>query len=106
MELDKQEGYKPQRDAHGRLLPGYSGNLNGRPKGQSLKEFAREMLASMPIEEKKEFIAKLPADIVWRMAEGNPHQSEDLQVTQLPTPLDDVHKDDGIQEDKGAEEEN
>jgi hypothetical protein len=51
---------------------GQSGNPAGRPPGKTLKEFAREYLMSLPDDEKVEYLASLPADIVWKMAEGNP----------------------------------
>ena len=51
---------------------GQSGNPNGRPPGKTLKEFAREYLMSLPDDEKIEYLASLPTEIVWKMAEGNP----------------------------------
>ena len=51
---------------------GQSGNPAGRPPGKTLKEFAREYLMSLPDDEKVEYLASLPTDIVWKMAEGNP----------------------------------
>ena len=43
------EPYK--RDDKGRLLPGHAGGP-GRPKGKTMKEFAREFLLKMSDEEK------------------------------------------------------
>lgn len=57
---------------------GQSGNMNGRPKGKTLKEFAREYLESLPDDEKVEYLASLPTDIVWKMAEGNPATNTDI----------------------------
>ena len=51
---------------------GQSGNAKGRPPGKSLKAFAREYLEALPDDDKLEYLASLPAEIVWRMAEGNP----------------------------------
>ena len=57
---------------------GQSGNLKGRPKGKTLKTFAREYLESLPDDEKVEYLAGLPADLVWKMAEGNPENKSDI----------------------------
>ena len=58
---------------------GQSGNPSGRPKGsKSLKEYAKEMLASMTDEERQEFLNGLPKEIIWKLAEGNPHSTEDI----------------------------
>ena len=82
-------------------------NREGRPKGKTLKEFARDLLMTMDDKEKTEYLKTLPKDVVWRMAEGNPHQTTDETVNIiLPKPLDDVFKDESIQEDKEPEEQN
>lgn len=52
----------------------------GRPKGQSLKEFAREFLMNLPPEEKLVYLSCMPEDLVWKMAEGNPKQEVDGEV--------------------------
>jgi hypothetical protein len=57
---------------------GVSANPAGRPKGKSLKTFAREYLESLPDDEKVDYLASLPTDIVWKMAEGNPKNDVDL----------------------------
>ena len=51
---------------------GVSANPKGRPKGPTLKEFARKYLMTLPDEDKIDFLASLPTEIVWKMAEGNP----------------------------------
>lgn len=53
-------------------------NPAGRPPGKTLKEFARELLMSMNDEEKRKYLAELPKEIVWRMSEGNPHNTQDV----------------------------
>ena len=53
---------------------GQSGNPAGRPKGKTLKEWCKEFLMSMSEEARLEFIKGIDADIVWKMAEGNPPQ--------------------------------
>ena len=67
--------------------PGISGNIKGRPKGKTLKEYAREWLFNLTEKEKKTFMRKLDPETIWKMSEGMPHQSSDLTVSARPVPL-------------------
>ena len=57
---------------------GFCPNPAGRPKGKTLKEFAREYLMTLPDDEKIDYLASLPTEIVWKMAEGNPETKSDI----------------------------
>lgn len=61
------------------LLPyqwkkGQSGNIAGRPKGKTMKEYARELLMCQSEEERQEFLQGIPKKDIWTMAEGLPQQ--------------------------------
>lgn len=66
------------RNPDGTFPEGVSGNPAGRPKGKTMKEFAREFLLKMDDKEKEKWLSGLSPEIVWRMAEGNPKQDTDL----------------------------
>lgn len=57
---------------------GQSGNPAGRPKGKTMKEYAKELLSMQTEEERQEFLHGLPKEIIWRMAEGNPESKTDV----------------------------
>lgn len=101
---DKQ--HESSKRVVGRPFPkGVSGNPAGRPKGQSLKEFAREYLANLEYKDKLAFLRKVPDDILWRMAEGNPHQSGDMKIELPPIPIDEIRQNNSVQEDTSAHKE-
>jgi hypothetical protein len=57
---------------------GQSGNLSGRPKGKSMKEYARDYLASMTDDERQDFMEGIPKVDIWKLAEGNPETRTDI----------------------------
>lgn len=59
---------------------GQSGNPGGRPPGKTLKQYTREMLAAMTDEERQTFLDGIPKIELFKMAEGNPHQSTGMSV--------------------------
>lgn len=80
MEDNSQEQNKKQYDWLDwyKFVKWVSWNPWGRPKGsKSLKTFVREYLEDLPEEQKLEFLKTLPSEIVWKMAEWNPHSTND-----------------------------
>jgi hypothetical protein len=80
---------------------GQSGNPKGGPKGKSLKTFARELIEKLPPGEKLKYLNSLDRELVWKMAEGNPHSTGDVVIREKPLPLDpDVPENNSVSEDK------
>lgn len=103
-----EEANKPQRKSYDWLKQyqfqkGNNANPNGRPKGQSLKEFARIFLMSLPDEDKLDYLSTMPEDFVWKMAEGAPQTNTDITTGGKPIPIfGNVPTDNGHKEDTGA----
>ncbi len=81
----EEEDTDKQRENSGRLnvLPhqwkkGQSGNPLGRPKGKTMKEYAKELLACQTDEERQAFLNGIPKDKIWEMAEGKAEAKTDV----------------------------
>lgn len=60
---------------------GQSGNIMGRPKGKTMKEYAREYLERMTDEERDEWLEGIPKEKIWEMSEGKAKQDVSADVT-------------------------
>jgi hypothetical protein len=61
---------------------GQSGNIMGRPKGKTMKEYVKQYLERMTDEERDEWLEGIPKEKIWEMAESKASQgigqAEDL----------------------------
>jgi len=57
---------------------GQSGNIMGRPKGKTMKEYAREYLERMTNEERDAWLEGIDKHKIWEMGEGRPKQDTDI----------------------------
>lgn len=53
---------------------GQSGNILGRPKGKTMKEYAKEYLSRMTDDERDEWLEGIDKRIIWEMAEDKAGQ--------------------------------
>lgn len=75
METDKQvNNSKPWQ-----WKKGQSGNILGRPKGKTMKEYARQYLERLTDEERDAWLDGIAKDKIWEMSEGKAKQ--DLEVS-------------------------
>lgn len=103
---ESQEVNPIKRDDKGRWVKGNPPGP-GRPKGITMKEYAREYLAKLSDKEKDEWLDGLSKEIVWKMAEGNPHNTNELEVGIKPSPLlDAIRNNNSSSQDKQTNEEN
>ena len=59
---------------------GQSGNVMGRPKGKTMKEYARQYLERLTDEERDVWLEGIPKDKIWELAEGKAKQDIDASV--------------------------
>lgn len=78
MDSDNQKKSHPSDTKPWLWKKGQSGNILGRPKGKTMKEWAREYMERMTDEERDEFMQGIPKEVIWKMAEGNPKQDTDV----------------------------
>ena len=59
---------------------GQSGNILGRPKGKTMKEYARQYLERMTDDERDEWLEGIPKEKIWELAEGKAKQDIEADV--------------------------
>jgi len=91
MNADNQQENSKPRGEHLKQYQwkkGQSGNILGRPKGPTLKEWSKSYLERMNDDERDEFMQGIPKLEIWKMSEGNAHTTEDKKISlTLPKPI-------------------
>lgn len=57
---------------------GQSGNIMGRPKGKTMKEYVKQYLERMTDEERDTWLEGIPKEKIWEMAEDKAKQGTDI----------------------------
>jgi hypothetical protein len=85
--------------------PGQSGNPSGRPKN-TLKGYIQRKFNNMTDEEYEKWLEdnKIQGIDIWKMGEGNPHNSSDIKVEIPPTPI--IPLDNAVPRDNGDTKDN
>ena len=93
---------RENRNPDGTFKKGFSGNLSGRPSN-TLKDYLKNKFSNMSDEEKEAWLKKhnVPGEIQFRMAEGNPHQTQATEIT-LPDSLIGIIKQNGTTHTSGG----
>lgn len=63
---------------------GQSGNLKGRPKGPTMKEYIRDYLSKLNDDERDEWLEGINKIELLKMAEGNPKNETDVAIKEIP----------------------
>jgi hypothetical protein len=71
------------RDKKGRFQPGHNAPGPGRPPGKTMKAYVGEKFLIMTDEEKEKWLRanKISPEMQWKMAEGNPRNNADVDVS-------------------------
>lgn len=75
---EQEKKNKAEHLASWQYKKGHSGNPGGRPAGKTLKQYAREKLASMTDEEREEFLNGIDKRTIWELAEGKAKQDMEI----------------------------